>query len=232
MLSIPSYLSINFIIITVITIWLFLRSSKKGTTIAFFFITGWATLQCIISLSGFYQRTETFPPRFPFLILIPIITILLLFLTKRGKAFIDQFDPKALTILHSIRIPVELVLFALFHYKAIPELMTFEGRNWDIISGLTAPIIYYWGYIKGRLNWKIILLWNIICLLLLFNIVIHAALSIPSPLQIFGFDQPNRAILQFPFVWLPSVVVPLVLLAHLICIRGYYKNRGGKTSEE
>ncbi|HLL95226.1 MAG TPA: hypothetical protein VK404_09645, partial [Spirosoma sp.] len=42
-----------------------------------------------------------------------------------------------------------------------------------------------------------------------------AALAAPTPFQQIAFEQPNIGILYFPFVWLPSVVVPLVLMAHV-----------------
>ena len=54
---------------------------------------------------------------------------------------------------------------------------------------------------------------------LLINIVATAVLSLPSPFQQQAFNQLNIAILYFPFVWLPSVVVPVVLLAHVSAIR-------------
>jgi hypothetical protein len=38
-----------------------------------------------------------------------------------------------------------------------------------------------------------------------------------------AFEQPNRAVLFFPFAWLPTVVVPLVLLAHLVTIKRLIK---------
>lgn len=34
-----------------------------------------------------------------------------------------------------------------------------------------------------------------------------------------GFDQPNVALLSFPYTWLPAVVVPTVLLSHLLCLK-------------
>ncbi|HUQ96495.1 MAG TPA: hypothetical protein VM010_02440, partial [Chitinophagaceae bacterium] len=34
-----------------------------------------------------------------------------------------------------------------------------------------------------------------------------------------AFDQPDIAVLYFPFVLLPGVVVPVVLLSHLAAIR-------------
>jgi hypothetical protein len=68
------------------------------------------------------------------------------------------------------------------------------------------------------------LLWNLVCLGLLLNIILNAVLSAPVPFQKFAFDQPNIAVLYFPFVWLPSCVVPLVLLSHLAAIRKLYIN--------
>ena len=137
----------------------------------------------------------------------------------RNDEHFDSLDTKFLTILHIIRVPVELVLFWLFINKAVPELMTFEGRNFDIFSGVTAPVIFYFGFIKQQIGRKIILLWNIVCLGLLINIVVNAVLSAPFPFQKFAFDQPNIAVLYFPFVWLPCCIVPLVLLSHLATIR-------------
>jgi len=164
------------------------------------------------------------PPRLALAVTPMFIGIALLFITANGKVFIDKLDAKTLTFLHVIRIPVELVLFGLFLEGKIPELMTFEGRNFDIIAGITAPFVWYFGFVKNKLSTKIILIWNFICLGLLLNIVINAILSAPFPIQQFAFDQPNIAVLYFPFVWLPGCVVPLVLLSHLVVIRRLIRN--------
>lgn len=112
-----------------------------------------------------------------------------------------------------------------FLHKSIPQLMTFEGRNFDIIAGLTAPVIYYFGYIKKVFPKSVLLTWNIICLVLLLNIVVNAVLSAPTPIQQFAFDQPNTGVLYFPFVWLPGFIVPVVLLAHIVSIRSLILKR-------
>jgi len=70
-----------------------------------------------------------------------------------------------------------------------------------------------------KLNRYALLIWNFICLALLLNIVFNAILSVPGVFQKFAFDQPNLAILAFPFALLPSVLVPLVLFSHLASIR-------------
>jgi hypothetical protein len=110
----------------------------------------WLAVQALIASSGFYTVTDTTPPRFLFLVLPPLLGIAGLFLSPKGREFIDGLDLKSLTILHTIRIPVELVLFFLFTYKAVPELMTFEGRNFDILSGITAPVIFYFAFIRKQ----------------------------------------------------------------------------------
>jgi hypothetical protein len=122
-------------------------------------------------------------------------------------------------------VPVEIVLLWLFLHHTIPQLMTFEGRNFDIVSGITAPLIFYFSFRKKWLGRKTLLAWNIICLGLLANIVRYAILSAPFPFQKFAFDQPNVAVLYFPFIWLPCCIVPLVLLSHLASIRQVLNTR-------
>lgn len=124
-----------------------------------------------------------------------------------------------LTYLHTIRIPVEFVLYWLFLSQAVPELMTFAGRNFDIIAGITAPIIAYFGLKKHKIPKTVVLIWHFICLGLLLHIVVNAFLSAPSSVQKFAFDQPNIAILYFPFSGLPTFIVPVVLFCHLAAIR-------------
>jgi hypothetical protein len=102
--------------------------------------------------------------------------------------------------------------------------MTFEGRNFDIFCGLTAPLIYYWGYIKNAPGRNILLAWNIACLLLLANVVVIAILSAPFDFQKMALGQPNIALFYFPYIWLPCFVVPTALFAHIAAIRKLINN--------
>ena len=142
-----------------------------------------------------------------------------MFITRKGKEFIDSVPLFYLTLINVVRLPVEVVLYWLSIQKVVPELMTFEGRNYDIFAGISAIAIVYLIH-KNRTQYKnTILVWNIISLGLLLNIVVNAFLSSPSPLQKFAFEQPNIAILYFPFSWLPTFIVPIVLFGHLASIR-------------
>src|SRR5215204_6208721 len=216
--TIPLYVSVILALTTVLTGWLFYKASRYSKKVLIILLA-WLFIQAIVGLTGFYQDTSVLPPRFLLAIGPPMLLIVLLFLTRRGRQFIDSLNLETLTFLHIIRIPVEIVLYFLFLHKGIPEVMTFEGRNLDIISGITAPVIYYLGFVSGKLWPRTILAWNLICLALLVNIVTTAILATPYPFQKFGLDQPNVAIFYFPFVWLPAMIVPVVLLSHLASIR-------------
>jgi hypothetical protein len=209
--------SLFFIAITFLTLWFVYKSTHSIVLLIVSVI--WMAVQSMVAHANFYLDSTTFPPRPILLIGPPILFILLLFITKRGKIFIDTFDIKWLTYLHSIRIPVEIVLLILFMHQLVPQLMTFEGRNFDIISGLTAPVIAYLYFTKRSVSKKIVLAWNFICLALILNIVINALLSMPTVLQKQAFDQPNIGLLYAPYVFLPCYIVPAVLLSHLVCIR-------------
>lgn len=206
---------------TAIALYFFYKAvpDKKS----FYIVLSWIIIQGIVSATGFYTKTDALPPRFMLVILPPLILILLLFLLPKGRAFIDKFTSVNLTYLHSSRIFVELVIWWLFLNKLLPEDLTFEGKNFDILAGLTAPFIAYFGIHKKLINNKLTLFWNVICLGLLLNVVITGILSSPLPIQQFNFDQPNVGMLYFPYIFIPGVVVQLVFFSHLVEISRLWK---------
>ncbi|HRH44141.1 MAG TPA: hypothetical protein PKY82_21090 [Pyrinomonadaceae bacterium] len=228
--SLPFYVIIVFILTTLLTVGIFQNITRRGsfssktTTFLNFIIAFWLIFQGTISILGFYQKTDIFPPRlFVFAVLPSVLLIVGLFIFSRD--WIEKLPLKTLTLLSIVRIPVEIVLLWLFQNGQVPQLMTFEGRNFDILSGLTAPIVAYLAFRNGRTNRLLLIVWNLVCLILLINIVSNAALSLPSPIQQLGFDQPNRGVLFFPFIWLPSTIVPIVLFSHLVSLWQLFTNK-------
>jgi hypothetical protein len=231
--NLPVYISIAFILTAIVALLIFyfamFHSSSAGTVgnskIIISALCFWLVIQAVVSLNDFYSAdTAGIPPRFVFALLPPLVTILILFMTKRGLAFIDNLPLVTITYLNIIRIPIEIILYWLMLHKAVPKLMTFEGRNFDIISGITAPLIAYFGFTAEKLSNKIILYWNVFALLLLLNVLTIGILSAPFVFQTFSFLQPNIAILHFPFVWLPAFIVPLIFFGHLVSIRQLLKS--------
>ena len=216
--NLPWYAVPVFVITTAFALFMLYRSSGCNKNILIVSVA-WLALQALISLSGFYLYEKGFPPRLFLMVAPPLIAMAALFVTARGRQTLDSFDIGALTFLQVFRFPVELVLYWLHAATLVPLLMTFEGRNWDIITGVTAPFIWIICFVRRTGGRGTLLSWNVAGLILLMNILINAALSVPTDFQKFAFDMPNTAILYFPFAWLPSFLVPLALLSHLISIR-------------
>ena len=217
----PGYISIVFIIATFVTIGFLLQATKAAgiqslpSRILIFVLPLWIFFQAVLAIGGFYQKIDVLPPLLMIFGPLPALILILVYFLFFRKSFVEKLPLRYLTLLHVIRIPVEIVIYWLFLGGQIPQIMTFEGRNFDILSGILAPIVYYAAF-RGNLTKRWLLIaFNLVGLVLLANVVSIAIMALPTPLQQIAFDQPNRAVLFFPYNWLPSIVVPIVLFAHL-----------------
>jgi hypothetical protein len=113
---------------------------------------------------------------------------------------------------------VEIVLLWLFFAGTVPQSMTFEGRNFDILSGILSPVVWFFAFRRGRKNRWLLIAYNVLALGLLFNIVSIAVRAMPSPAFDISSGQPNLAVAYFPYIWLPAIVVPIVLFSHLAAL--------------
>jgi hypothetical protein len=231
MQNLPLHISLTFILTVVFTLLLFIHVIDKSglRSKAYWQITiglfAWIVVQSIVSWKNVYSSNlNQFPPKILLFGILPtVILFIALFNTAKGKRFVDGLALHPLTYLNTLRIPVEIVLYWLFVEKLIPQLMTFEGRNFDILAGIAAPIVSYWAFRKQATNKKLLLAYNIISLCLLANIIINALLSVPTPIQQIGFNQPNIGLLYFPFSLLPTFIVPVVLFGHVVSLRQLLK---------
>jgi hypothetical protein len=225
----PSYLPILFLLTVAASLGFFfwvlknsgLGSTRKNAPLILLGLIVWVTIQSLLGYSGLYaNHLKAMPPKIMLFGIFPaILTILLLLISKKGKAFINQLPLFQLTLLNLVRVPVEIVLYLLFLNQLVPELMTFAGRNFDILAGISAPLLALIWHKRGNAMKQALLIWNFVCLGLLLNIIFYGLLSAPTPLQQFALDQPNIALLYFPYCLLPTVIVPLVLFGHLVSIK-------------
>jgi hypothetical protein len=211
---VPFVFSAAFVLLTGLASWLFYQAAHCSPR-TLLLLVAWLAGQAVLGLNGFYLAAPpSLPPRLALALLPPVLVIAGLLLTPVGRSYLLGLRLEVLTLLHTLRLAVELSLWVLYRHHLVPQLMTFEGRNWDLLAGLSAPVVYYLVFRQKRVGRQTLLGWNIVCLGLVLNILVNALLSVPGPLQRFAFEQPNRAVLYFPFVWLPAGLVPLVLLSH------------------
>jgi hypothetical protein len=229
--DLPGYVSIVFILTTFAALGFLIYSVKVAgshllpSKILIFVLPLWIFFQGILALGGFYQITDRLPPRLLLFGVLPALLLIGVYFIFFRESFISRLPLGLLTLLHSVRIPVEIVLYWLFVAGKIPEIMTFAGRNFDIVSGVLSPIVYAAAFRGGSVKRGILIVYNVLGIVLLANIVGTAIISTPSPLQMTAFDQPNVAVLYFPYIWLPTIVVPIVLFAHLSGLWKIYTGR-------
>ncbi len=192
----PNYTSVLYIVILSMLTWL------AGTM--------------VMAHRGFFADFVSFPPKVMLPLVVPLILTVILMLNKSFKELVDEISPKALIYVQTFRVLVEIVLWLLFKDAICPEQMTFEGWNFDILAGISAPIVGYLAFGKGRNNKRLAIVWNFVGIALLLTIITTAILSIP---QISVFKPWNTFIAYWPMIWLPAFVAPFALFVHLISLR-------------
>lgn len=191
------------------------EKQKKIRTGAFLIIMIWSILVAAAALTGLAGRFEFFPLNIAPMLLIPLAGILWITCAARTKEILKHVPIRVLTSLQVFRVFVEILLWMLFSQNLLPEQMTFEGRNFDILAGITAPLVAYF----FSENKKVMIAWNLLSLALLINIVTIAILSMPSPFRVFFNEPGNTIVTTFPFIFLPTFLVPLAYALHFLSLR-------------
>ncbi len=181
-------------------------------------LIAWAVFTSAWTLSGMMQNFNRFPLNVVPVFAIPLITSLIITFSKTTKELLPHVAPQAIIRLQSFRIFVELVIWLLFIEQMLPIQMTFEGRNLDVLSGITAVIVA-WLAANQKMSKTLLTIWNIACLGLLINILTVAILSMPTPFQYFFNEPMNLAVTKFPYAFLPAFLVPLAYLLHFFSLK-------------
>lgn len=115
------------------------------------------------------------------------------------------------------RFPLELAMHRAYTEGLMPIQMSYSGRNFDILTGLTAIGLAAALAISPLPLW-IVQAWNGFGLLLLANILAVAIASTPI-FQYFGPDRVNVFVMWMPYTLLPAVMVLAAWAGHLIVFR-------------
>lgn len=178
-------------------------------------LMAWAIVVSVVSLTGFAGKFQLFPLNIMPMVLIPLVIVLVLVFSNGSKTILYQLNLKVITQLQGFRVFVEIILWLLFIQNQLPVQMTFEGRNFDILAGITSLIAARW-LLRSR-RWMIA--WNVVGLALRINIVTVAILSMPTSLRVFENEPANTIVTQFPFIFLPTFLVPLAYILHFLSLR-------------
>jgi hypothetical protein len=218
---VPDWLSIVFIALvlgmaTLVMVAVALRRGGGAAAVTALAVDGWLGLTAVLAAGGLFEDFSRIPPRIVVVLVPPLLVILWLCRSAAVGRLLDEIPPGWLVYPQAFRILMEIILWRLFVVGAIPAIMTFEGRNIDILVGLSAPLIAR-RCLAGRA--RTALWWNAAGILILLSVVAHAQLSTPSPFRVFLTEPPVTFVAFVPWIWLPAFLVPLAWSLHALSIR-------------
>jgi hypothetical protein len=191
----------------------------RGVRVAGMALVGWLALTGMLAERGFFDDFQSIPPRLVLALGPPLLTLLAVTFSRRIAPLLAALPPAWPVAAQTFRIPVEIVLWRLAVAGVIPELLSFTGRNVDILVGLTAPVVAYACFVRRAWPARVAVWWNWAGIVILLNVVVHAQLSAPTPWRLFETDPPTTFLADWPYIWLPDFLVPLAWLLHAVSLR-------------
>jgi hypothetical protein len=178
----------------------------------------WLSATAALAESGFLADWRAQPPRWPLLPLTALGTFLLLGQTLIFRRLLAEVLPWQPVALQTFRVGVELAFWRLSLEGIAPVQVTFEGRNFDGLVGLTAPVVAA-GIAFGWFGPRITIAWNLFGLAMLVNAIGTVATSAPGPLYLNWPGEPFTAIATWPVIWIPALLAPIGIFLHIVSIR-------------
>jgi len=163
--------------------------------------------QCYIYIVSSFEGIQSydFPPKFALAFIIPsfIFTGVFLFL-NRNKTWISGIPEHWLIYFQSFRILVETLFVYAFAEGVFNQEVTIEGYNFDMLFGISAPMVGVLAYRLKVLSKKTLVAWNYLGLVVLASVIVVFMISIYNP-TVFGSE--------VPLLPLKAMTYPYVLIA-------------------
>ncbi|HEY2844777.1 MAG TPA: hypothetical protein VGJ09_14045 [Bryobacteraceae bacterium] len=201
---------------TCIMVFLFRASRGQAIPVAIGIVVVMA-VQFALASAGVLAEWDRRPAPIIVVLGLSVMLTVALALSPIGRRLAEGLPLAALIGFQAFRFPLELVLHRAAATGLMPVQMSFNGDNFDILTGVLA-IPVAWLAWKNRAPRALVVGWNLLGSTLLLVIVAIAMASTPV-VAAFGPDRLNTFIADAPYVWLPGVLVPSALLGHLLLWR-------------
>lgn len=188
------------------------RALRVGAAVAL-----WLTLTAWLADSGVLRRFDLTPPPFAILMLAVAAIGIAVPFSSLGTLLVRGVPLWALVGFQAFRWPLEMVMHRAYVEGIMPVQMSYSGRNFDIVSGITAAGLGLWLKLAPAPR-AIVAMWNLLGLALLANVVAIAVLSTPI-FRWFGDERLSTFVTYAPFVWLPAILVAAALMGHVLLAR-------------
>lgn len=191
----------------------------RGLGRMIFVFAAWLILTGVLARVGFFANFQSMPPRLPIFVVIQFVFLTWFVCFSKYRDGLLGIPQTFLIGAQVFRVPVELLLANLAARGLLPVEMSFHGRNFDIVTGASALVAAFLVWRRGEwVSRRLILAWNAMGLVLVTIVVAHGLLSVPYPFQVLHLSVDNRAVAEFPAIWLPLFLVPVAYLLHFASI--------------
>jgi hypothetical protein len=176
----------------------------------------WFLYLSSLSNNGFLNDF-TLPPKLPLFVVIPILLVVVWY-SKRPYVLktIKPVPVERFIYIQAFRILVELLIWGAFLQGIFPEIVTFNGMNFDIWVGVSALVVGYLAQ-KNKISKTLLIAWNVLGMLVLaftiFQFINYYFLSD------YAADVQSERFTKLPYLFLPAVFVPIAVFYHLLSIR-------------
>jgi len=190
--------------------------ARRRVALAALGVALWMALIALAALSGLLARFDVKPP--PMLLWFATVlgTAVVAGASSFGKRLAGALSLGALVGFQAFRLPLELVMHQAAADGLMPSVMSFNGYNFDILSGVSAALLAPLIFAQRAPRWLIVA-WNALGSALLFAIATIAMLASPV-IRAFGDAQLNTWVTRFPYCWM-AVMVAAALFGHLLLAR-------------
>lgn len=172
-----------------------------------------------LAVSGVLAAPHALPPPMAIMLVVVILGSVRIGRSSAVDAAAHEADVMSLVRLQAFRLPLELLMHHAWTKGIMPKELSFSGYNYDIVTGISAALLAIVSW-KRSIPRLVIWAWNIWGMLCLGCIAVIAIVSSP---MVRGFgaapEHVNTWVLYFPYVWLPTVLVPTAIVGHIVVTR-------------
>jgi hypothetical protein len=207
------------------------RSGNRLATtwLVLLFLAGWLALAITLGVSEFFVTDPgARAPRVSFALIPLLVGGALFAVSPTFRRTIDRTPPEWLVGVQVYRLLGGVFLIG--HAQGLfPGVFALPAGWGDVLIGLMAPIVAWLLWKRHPWSRHLAVIWNLGGIADLVMAVMLGVLSAPGPFHRLALATPNAAISTYPFILIPTVLVPLSILLHVFSLRNLRGREGAKS---
>jgi len=179
---------------------------------------GWLAVAVVLAVAGFYRGAYGRVPTLQFGVLVPLLIGALALRRSQVLSRVVDAVPQSWVIGAQVYRVVGITIVVLGATGELPGVFAWPAGFGDVAVGLLAAMVAWVASRDSRGRSWMIGAWNVLGLADFAVAFATGFLSSPSPFQRLAFDHPNVLVSTFPLVLIPTFVVPVSVLLHVVSL--------------